>query len=475
MVFCPFATSTDYSRASSLLHDATRQISLAASRSLQREDQQYILAQLHGLRLVSLAVAVLLQAGQSPLDALRLQEQGRSVTDGQIIDYRSEISDLMEQHPALGNDFNSLRQELDLPLRTPCIQSSLDDTIIEQLPIQQAAIRRRIKAATDLDDILHQIRQKPGFQAFMRTESEGDLLSAAQEGPIVVLNVTKLRSDAILLTTERVTSIALPDLVHTRVAYYFGKCGRCRGCRTMDDSDVKRDMLEWLWKAAVHPILRELGFYPKVVDPLPRIWWIGVGLMARAPIHAAAKFTKGAIKVKMTTLQYCLPSYTSTIRALQYSRSRQQYHQNASMLIVSMPTTPGAGPLGATKEADEIKHSLAGFSTVEILEKPTAECFLQALPSYSITHFACHGVSSVDPIDSHLLLVKASKSSDGLSTQEVDKLCIKDIAALKLPVARLAYLSACSTAHTSPHLADEVSHIVSSFHIAGFTNVIGTL
>jgi len=88
-----------------------------------------------------------------------------------------------------------------------------------------------------------------------------------------------------------------------------------------------------------------------------------------------------------------------------------------------------------------------------------------------MVHFACHGVSSSNPADSHLLLLKG--------TGDVDKLRVKDIAALRLPAVaapRLAYLSACSTAtSTSPKLADEVTHIVSSFHVAGFTNVIGAL
>ena len=82
----------------------------------------------------------------------------------------------------------------------------------------------------------------------------------------------------------------------------------------------------------------------------------------------------------------------------------------------------------------------------------------------------------MNPADSHLLLAKESFSVDGLHTEDIDKLRVKDIAALKLPVARLAYLSACSTAQSnSSELADEVTHIVSSFHIAGFAHVIGTL
>ena len=134
-----------------------------------------------------------------------------------------------------------------------------------------------------------------------------------------------------------------------------------------------------------------------------------------------------------------------------------------------MPTTPGETPLNATKEVDEIKHSFRDSVTIEILERPTSEHVLQVLPRYNIVHFACHGVSSKNPAESYLALVKEC-------TEEVDTLCVQRIAALNLPSARLAYLSACSTAdNTSWHLLDEGTHIVSSFHIAGFRHVIGTL
>jgi len=144
----------DQSRAYSLLHDAAHLMPLATSRSLERDDQQHILGQLTGL--ASLAAAVALEAGQLPLEALRLQELGRSVTNGQLIDYRSDISNLIEQHPTLAKDFDSLRQEIDSPF--PFTGSSLDTSIDNQLQIQQAAIRRRKKVAKDLDNILHQIR-----------------------------------------------------------------------------------------------------------------------------------------------------------------------------------------------------------------------------------------------------------------------------------------------------------------------------
>ena len=90
------------------------------------------------------------------------------------------------------------------------------------------------------------------------------------------------------------------------------------------------------------------------------------------------------------------------------------------MLIVTMPTTPGESPLsGVTKEVCEIKHSLRDLSTVEILERPPATRVLQVLPSYSIAHFACHGISLTNPAHSHLLLLKESISHDH-HIEEVD-------------------------------------------------------
>lgn len=229
-------------RACPILHDATHLIPLATSRSLKREDQQQILRDLHGL--ASLAAAVSLEAGQSPLEALRLHELGRSITNSQLLDYRSDISDLMDQHPMLAKDFDSLRQELDSPFLP---MESLSDPFGEATSTsmdyrrqrQQAAIRRRKKVAKDLDDILHRIWQQSGFQSFLRAESEEYFLSAAQEGPIVLLSATKLRSDAILLTKQHVTSLPLPKLSHALVVEYLGT--------NADDNEVKRELLEWLW------------------------------------------------------------------------------------------------------------------------------------------------------------------------------------------------------------------------------------
>ena len=141
-----------------------------------------------------------------------------------------------------------------------------------------------------------------------------------------------------------------------------------------------------------------------------------------------------------------------------------------------MSTTPGNGSLDVGNEATKIR-SISSLKIVHTLTKPTAKQVPNALPSHSIAHFACHGVSLSNPADSHLLLLKQSISSDGVhKDEEVDRLYVKDIAALKLQAAKIAYLSACNTGKISAEeVAGEVTHIVSAFHIAGFVHVIGAL
>jgi len=52
---------------------------------------------------------------------------------------------------------------------------------------------------------------------------------------------------------------------------------------------------------------------------------------------------------------------------------------------------------------------------------------------------------------------------------------LPEIGALQLSEAELAYLSACSTANHGTRYADEVLHLGSAFHLAGFRHVIASL
>lgn len=71
--------------------------------------------------------------------------------------------------------------------------------------------------------------------------------------------------------------------------------------------------------------------------------------------------------------------------------------------------------------------------------------------------FICHGVSDpTNPSNSHLLLTDSRNSIP-------EHLTVRDLAAASLKMARMAYLSACSTADNAARGLDEVIHLASAF------------
>ena len=133
LTFSPLAK--DLSRACLLLYDTVSPLP-ATSRSLEQVDRQYIPGNFTDL--LSLCTSVLLEAGKSPLEALRLHELGHSyITNGRCLDHsqaQSDISNLMEHHPMLAEEFDSLRQELDS--RVPML--SLGMSIEQHLRTQRS-------------------------------------------------------------------------------------------------------------------------------------------------------------------------------------------------------------------------------------------------------------------------------------------------------------------------------------------------
>lgn len=234
------------------------------------------------------------------------------------------------------------------------------------------------------------------------------------------------------------------------------------------------ELLLWLWDVAVEPVLEELQF--DAVDDglgnLPRIWWIGVGALAMAPFHAAGDHSPGSTR---NTLSRAISSYIPTIKALSYARQKKLdlfSKPNSSLLLVTMPTTPGHMPLkNATKEVEEISRVVKG--RISQLNSPSVTDVLELLPSYDAIHFACHGMSDgKNPSNSHLLL----RQDAALGSGAVDKLTVGAISNLNIKNAQLSYLSACCTAaNPSAELADESIHIASGFQLVGFSHVLATM
>jgi CHAT domain-containing protein len=214
---------------------------------------------------------------------------------------------------------------------------------------------------------------------------------------------------------------------------------------------------------------------------LLRIWWIGTGLGSWMPFNAAGRYTRGSTD---NTISEAISSYTPSIKALEYAQHRAKLIGNTkgSLLIATMRTTPKAPGTDApkfsalhsvTEEKSKVTDIANGRMPVQTLDLPSVDLVVDGLRGCSIAHFACHGSTErADPSNSGLVLQKQGERQEAGQ----DRLTVHKISELSLTHARLAYLSACSTAENmAVRLADEVIHVVSGFQVAGFPHVVGCL
>lgn len=412
---------------------------LLAARSFQRDDAEYWLSQYGGL--ASDAAALALEMG-SPDRAVELLELGRTVLIAQALDVRTDLSTLQDRDRRLAARFEWLAAQLENDAR------------------EQPRSRRAL--ADELEDVIAAVRALPGMERFLLPPTAAELLAQASQGPIAVVNVSAYRCDALVLTENGLRSLPLPQLTPGAVS---DRVSRFLAAATESQSPIRQisrhaeqalaETLSWLWASTCAPVL-------DAVDPSPsqRMWWIPTGLLSSLPLHAASGEAPGE-----SVLSRVVSSYTPSVRALAHARTLAGGEHPARTLVVGMPHTPHAADLpGARREADLVTERAPG--ALELIgPAATSTAVSAALPSSAWAHFACHAITAASPSASHLLL----------HDHEQRQLTAVTVSRLRLESAALAYLSACHSAVTAADLADEVIHIASAFHMAGYPQVIGTL
>ena len=508
-----------WNQASSLAQAAIALLPLVCGRYLSRGDQQYAILQISGLAADACSLSLKVGHVQRALQQL---EFGRGVILGYLIDGRNDLADLQNDYPHLANEYDALRYK------------AYTDIEAEEPVIREQMVKERRDASSRLEDCLRRIRQESGYERFLLEATVEELKAGAKEGPIVIVNATDIRCDAIIVSTADVQAIALPELNSPAAPPYFRQ--KLARYRTLDyekklkkdeERDIEPDEAEidndnaepdgqagfdemaWLWSSCVKPVLERLkrnNSQSKLTDShdeLLRVWWIGTGIASSFPFHAAGLYDDKDFgnyyqgSSDENTLSQIIPSYTPTIKALSYARScasgtakmsmsmsSMSSSEKTSILVVTMPTTPEHKSLpGVEREKLAIQRITKDVCRIKTFESPpTASQVLNEMSGFDIVHFACHGLADPeDPSNSHLALQKSGPS--GLPV--VDELTVSDISKRNntntlvgrpRPRTWLAYLSACSTAGVEAKLlADEALHLVSAFQLAGFAHVIGSL
>ncbi|KIM28570.1 hypothetical protein M408DRAFT_69393 [Serendipita vermifera MAFF 305830] len=407
--------------------------------------------------------------------AVQWAEYGRSIVWQNLLSLRTPLSDLHQAHPELATRLRSISQQLEGSLSNSHL---LKDS--EAVNMQDLA-KNATKLAVEREEIIEQVRRKPGFESFLKAKAFDKLAPAAHEGPVAIINVSRRRCDALVLIPDHgeyhnvsIINIPLASFSYEMSAKLFKEFSqllslegvRARGERQAGFRSPKgkekasfESILAELWVHVVKPVLDGLAYQ---VGDHSRIWWCATGPLAFLPIHAAGNYASDIMGEKIS--DYVISSYTPTLTAI-LDQSQPEMTENFQILTVAQPFTPGASALPATEmEVKQVKE-IAGDARVQSLisDEATMARVLQAMKESNWIHLACHGLQhKVNSLKSGFLLHD--------KTLELSELIKRP-----LPKADFAFLSACQTAMGDENIAEESVHLAAGMLFSGCKGVIGTM
>ncbi|EJC98970.1 TPR-like protein [Fomitiporia mediterranea MF3/22] len=359
-------------------------------------------------------------------EAVELLEQGRGLLWSQMRGFRTTVDQLMETNKELAERFRSISCQLESLATSseglvPGFKTNDSGSVASNVDTGQKCFDRMLKLKRQLskeqEELINEIRRIPGFESFLAVTQFKVLQQAASEGPVIVINHSIYRSDAIIiLSREDVPIVCVPldaefyddsielytELLTTRIRF------------TANSTEYNRKLvgvMKMLWDRVVSKVVDKLKDY-RIAEG-SRIWWCPTSVLSAPPFHAAGPFedTNGTPKY---LLDEYISSYTPTLGALINARS---------------------GGNGG---------------------EPTLACYQGYLTSVSETGGFQH-----------------PKLWDKVSDRG---LTLLDIVRANLPDAEFAFLSACHTAE-QPHggAHDEVLHLAAAMQFSGFRSVIGSM
>jgi hypothetical protein len=277
-----------------------------APHELERPDQEQQLGRWPGLAVAAATSA--LEAG-NPDKAATLLEHGRGVLLSRTLDLRTDVSALKAAHPRHAEKLEGLRRELARELQAAAVGADLD-----------VLRRTRREQEGHWDDLLRRIRAEPGFEDFATVPAADRLRAQSTEGPVIYLNVTAVRSDAIIVTPDRIRTVGL-DVTPAEVDEQTRLLHSSLGPDAVHKPDAQGpafSVLGWMWDVLVAPALSVALPEPALGAPLPRVWWVPTGPLSALPLHAAGHHRDGGPAL----IDRAVSSYTPTVRALAAARSR---------------------------------------------------------------------------------------------------------------------------------------------------------
>jgi hypothetical protein len=174
--------------AARILSETVCRLPAVAWRGSDRRSRESQLAEVSGL--ASDAAACQLAAG-NPEAAVEVLETGRAVLWTDMLQLRRGDARLWAERPDVASRLRDLAAALDMS-ETAVMHDSGISRYVDQ----------RMALASEWDDLVEQIRTEWSTD-FLKPPPIPDLFLAAAGGPVVIVNVSRYRCDALIVTTMR--------------------------------------------------------------------------------------------------------------------------------------------------------------------------------------------------------------------------------------------------------------------------------
>ncbi|MFI6504515.1 CHAT domain-containing protein [Nonomuraea typhae] len=414
----------------------------------RRDTRERLLAEHIGLAADAAACAV--DAGQPAL-ALELLEGGRAVLWTQLLRTRTDRTALRQVAPRLAKRMDRVAAALERDRGMPA-----DKRMALVARWSRMDERAGVRLEREWDSLARRAQEALPEGAFIRPEYGSDLGPAGAEGPVVVVNVSRLGCCALIVRDgeEEPQVVGLPGLTYDDASAHAQKYvteGR-------DREEVVGATLGWIWESVVSPVLDALGYREQEQESWPRLWWCPTGPLMTLPLHAAGK-----------VLDCAVSSYTPALKVLVRARkARDTPPDDAAegrLLHVAVGDGPGQESLpGAARTRGYLERLLpADRRTTLDGQAATWRSVETGLRRHVWTHFDCHGVQDLNnPFQGGLVLHDRT-------------LTVADLAGIRHDRAEFAFLAACTTAIGGARVPDESITLTAALQHAGYQSVIGTL
>ncbi|EJD03406.1 uncharacterized protein FOMMEDRAFT_123699 [Fomitiporia mediterranea MF3/22] len=405
--------------------------------------------------------------------AIEMLEQGRGFLWSQLRSFRTPLDQLAETNQELADGFIDVSRRLEnLTTSREELMSSLtmDGTGSLGRVVQSEhksfdeLLKLKRLISSEQEEIISDIRRVPGFESFLDATPFEKLQRVASDGPVIVVNHCKYRSDALIVLSRDDLSVAcvpLDNLFYrdsTMLCQELVETRRRFSAGSQEYNKKLEEAMKMVWDRVVSKVVDKLTQVG--VAKGSRIWWCPTSVLSVLPFHAAGPFEDVDGTMKYLLDDY-VSSYTPSLGALINARANGGINEPKLLVIGDTAT------LHSTRqEIRNIRNYMSSYETSPIIlldHRASRRTVMKMLKTVTWVHFACHGHLGTKPFDSSFKLVDRG-------------LTLLDIIQANVPNAEFAFLSACHTAelsHSGAH--DEALHLSAAMQFSGFRSVIGTM